>query len=138
MMPCTRSAFSRVHGTTSSTQFDRADTTSIGVSTPRLSASRTSDTSAAVATGLWMYCWACCRIARSSVSGASSDVITTTRGRVFTRFRWSSTPRPSMRGIQTSSSIRSNLFARRRRSASTPSLATRTVNPAFISATRAT
>ena len=47
------------------------------------SASRTVCSSAGGSTGLCTYLNACSRTAFSSVSGASSDVITTTRGRVF-------------------------------------------------------
>ena len=54
------------------------------------SASRTSDTSARGSIGLWTYCCTCWRTARSSVSGVSSDVITTTFGRRFERLRFSS------------------------------------------------
>ena len=58
-------------------------------------------------TGLCTYLNACSRTAFSSVSGASSDVITTTRGRDLIGRSFASRSRPFIRGIQTSSSSRS-------------------------------
>ena len=78
-----RSAASRVHGTTSSTHSGRAETTSIGGGSGASSASRTVSSSARGSTGLCTYLNACSRTARSIVSGVSSDVMTTTRGRVL-------------------------------------------------------
>ena len=102
-----RPAASRVHGTTSSTQSDRAEITSIGGTSSAASASRTVCSSAGDSTGLCTYLNACSRTAFNSVSGASSDVMTTTRGRCLAVRSFASRSRPFMRGIQTSSSSRS-------------------------------
>ena len=108
------SAASRVHGTTSSTHSGRAETTSIGGGSRRASASRTVSSSAGGSTGLCTYLNACSRTALSSVSGVSSDVITTTRGRVLRVRSLASRSSPFMRGIQTSSSSRSKRRVRER------------------------
>ena len=77
---------------------------------------------------------ACSRTALSNVSGASSDVMTTTRGARSTLRSAASKSRPVIRGIQTSRSIRSKRSLRIVSSASTPSLASDTEWPALASA----
>ena len=79
--PCSRSAASRVHGTTSSTQSGRADTTSIGGSAPAFSASVTtrhelaSDPPASARTERLLP------EARAASPASSSDVMTMTIAR---------------------------------------------------------
>ena len=103
-----RSTTARSHGTSSSTQSGRADTTSIARATAVwASTSCRSSISACGSTGFATYRHACSRTALSSVSGVSSEVITTTRGRAPSLGSAASTSSPFIFGIHTSRSIRS-------------------------------
>ena len=73
----------------------------------RLQAPRTVSSSVAGATGLWTYMNAWSRTAVSSVSGVSSEVITTTRGPCLAVAQLREQSSPVIRGIQTSSNSRS-------------------------------
>ena len=103
-----RSTSARWHGTSSSTQSGRADTTSIaGATTVWASTSCRSSTSATGSTGFDTYRHACSRTTLSSVSGVSSAVITTTLGRPPSLGNAANTSSPFISGIHTSRSIRS-------------------------------
>ena len=127
-----RPTASREQGTNSSTHSDRAESTSILGGSGASSASRTVCRSFVGSTGLCTYMNACSRTALSSVSGASSDVMTTTRGACSALRSSARRSSPVIRGIQTSSSIRSNRRRRRISSASTPSFASVTEKPALV------
>ena len=122
-----RVAASRSQGTSSSTQSGFAETTSIGRRSGfEASTEATTAVSSAGSTGFVTYRNACSRTARSSVCGASSAVITTTRGREGAPLSRESTSSPSIPGIQTSRSTRSKRSRASRERAEAPSRAVST------------
>src|SRR5579859_1654002 len=134
-----RSADSISHGTSNSTQSGRAETTSIAPeSTLAESALFTISSSTFGWKGLARYRYTCSFTALKSVSGVLSAVITITLGRGDGSLRnCARNSNPFMRGIQTSSNIKSYFFFLNFSKPSRPSLALSVEYPAvFINSQR--